>query len=235
MGPDRNATFEEVQIGQKLWDEIEGECEVIGIDSVDKEITIKCRNFAILTFTFNGRHIYSSKRTLYWWPDDEKTSGDVKQFIKDLEPTIKKLTFPESASICGSQTLGAPPSKGLNKDNGKLRVDLVPVSAIEAIAEVLGKACAPTPDGKPPKYPERNWENGIAYSRVYANVQRHLLAWWKGRDIDPESGLHTLKHALCRLSMLVEYVERGMNNFDDRPHKPEVLHAGSNPAKENKS
>ena len=108
---------------------------------------------------------------------------------------------------------------GLNKDSGKLRVDLVPVSAIKAIAEVLGDACKPGPNGEPPKYPERNWQKGINYSRVYANIQRHLLDWFDGKDKDAESGLHPLKHAICRLSMLVEFVDKNMEEFDDRPNK----------------
>ncbi len=108
---------------------------------------------------------------------------------------------------------------GLNKDDGKLRVDLVPISTITAIAEVLGQACRPDKNGNPPKYPERNWEKGIGYSRIYANVQRHLLSWWSGKDIDSESGLHTLKHAICRLSMLVEFIEKGRQDLDDRPEK----------------
>jgi hypothetical protein len=104
-------------------------------------------------------------------------------------------------------------SGGLNKDTGKLRVDLVPVSSIRAIAEVLGGACASG------KYPARNWEKGISYSRIYANILRHLMAWYDGEDKDKESGLHPLKHALCRLAMLVEYIEKNKEEFDDRPGK----------------
>ena len=107
-------------------------------------------------------------------------------------------------------------SGGLNKDDGKLRVDLVPVEAIYAIAEVLGNACRSGLNGEPPKYPENNWRKGIKYSRIYANILRHLYAWKKGKDIDPESGLHALKHAICRLAMLVTYIENDMKELDDR-------------------
>lgn len=112
-------------------------------------------------------------------------------------------------------------TQGINRDDGKLRVDLVPMCAIEAIAEVLGQACRPDAQGNPPKYPERNWENGISFSRIFANIVRHVVIewWWKGHDVDPESGLHPLKHAICRLSMLLYYIEKGMVQFDDRPNK----------------
>lgn len=104
-------------------------------------------------------------------------------------------------------------TQGINRDDGKLRVDLVVPSAIKAIAEVLGKAA------ESGKYEQNNWRKGIAYSRIYANIIRHLLAWYEGQDLDTESGLHHLKHALCRTAMLVEFIESGMNNFDDRYSK----------------
>jgi hypothetical protein len=119
--------------------------------------------------------------------------------IRGIDPSTVKL--PESVT------------GGLNMDKGKLRVDLVPVSAIRAIAEVLGKA---TESGK---YPPRNWEKGISYSRVYANVMRHMIDWYEGSNKDYESGLNPLKHALCRIAMLVEYEEKKLSQFDDRPKK----------------
>lgn len=110
---------------------------------------------------------------------------------------------------------------GVNKDSGKLRVDLVPTSLVRGVAEVLTKACQPGADGNPPKYPERNWEKGIKYSRIYANIMRHMMDWFDGSNKDYESGLHPLKHAACRLAMLIEYDEKGMTELDDRPKKPE--------------
>lgn len=100
-------------------------------------------------------------------------------------------------------------NEGLHKDEGKLRVDLVPPELIEAVAEVLTFGAK--------KYAPRNWEKGITYSRVYASALRHMLAWAKRDDIDKESGLNHLKHALWNLMAIVTYQERGMVQFDDRP------------------
>ncbi len=101
--------------------------------------------------------------------------------------------------------------EGMHYDENKLRVDLVPPEAIEAIAEVLGYGCK--------KYEARNWEKGIKFSRLYGSFLRHTLAWAKRDDYDKESGLHHLKHALWNLMALVTYTERGMTKFDDRPSK----------------
>ena len=62
-----------------------------------------------------------------------------------------------------------------------------------------------------------NWCKGMDYSRAYAAAQRHLLAWQSGVDIDDESGLSHLSHALANISFLKAYFERGTGN-DDR-HK----------------
>ena len=34
------------------------------------------------------------------------------------------------------------------------------------------------------------------------SVLRHLCQWWGGEDIDPESGLHHIDHALTQLMIL---------------------------------
>jgi len=93
-------------------------------------------------------------------------------------------------------------------DEGKLRYDLVPVSAERAIAEVMTYGTS--------KYPDRNWEGGIKWSRIYAAIRRHLAAWWSREDADPDSGLNHLKHVICDVSFLVEYLETHQE-LDDRP------------------
>jgi hypothetical protein len=98
--------------------------------------------------------------------------------------------------------------EGQHFDKGKLRMDLIPPEAEEALAAVLTYGCN--------KYAERNWEGGIKFSRLYGSVRRHLHQWWGGTDIDPESELHHLKHALCNLAFLITYIERNMEEFDDR-------------------
>ena len=112
------------------------------------------------------------------------------------------------------QVLEDPGLGGQHHDTGKLRLDLNPPEADEAMAGVLGRSAATG------KYEERNWERGIAFMRVYGSVRRHLLAWKKGEDLDPESGLPHLDHALTDTAFLVTYAKRGMVTFDDRPNGP---------------
>ena len=103
---------------------------------------------------------------------------------------------------------------GKKFDEGKLRFDLCPPEAEEGLAGVL--TCGAN------KYGDRNWEKGIAWGRVYGAVRRHLQAFWKGEDLDPESGLPHLDHALCGIAFLTTYYKRGIG-ADDRPGRVRQL------------
>jgi len=96
--------------------------------------------------------------------------------------------------------------KGAKHDAGKLRLDLIPPEAIRALGEALTYGAD--------KYGDRNWEQGISEDRLYAALQRHLLAWREGEAKDKESGLSSLAHALCNLAMLVTFERRAAR--DDR-------------------
>lgn len=89
-------------------------------------------------------------------------------------------------------------------DQGKLRMDLITPEMITALAEVLTFGSN--------KYGDRNWESGIKLDRLYAACMRHLTTWRAGTDMDDESGLHHVKHALTNLAMLVTFIERGQGD-----------------------
>lgn len=99
---------------------------------------------------------------------------------------------------------------GRKDDKSKLRMDLIPVSALHGLAEVLTFGAN--------KYDDRNWEKGLDWSRVYGAALRHLTKWWSGEDLDTESGLNHLNHVLCCISFLVEYTQTH-KDLDDRPGK----------------
>lgn len=99
-------------------------------------------------------------------------------------------------------------TEGRKDDQDKCRLDLVPPEAIEALGWVLT-------DGAK-QYGERNCEQGMRWGRLYAALLRHMLAWWRGEDTDPDSGRSHLWHALFCVSLLVVYEKRGTGE-DDRP------------------
>ena len=67
------------------------------------------------------------------------------------------------------------------------------------------------------KYGTHNYRAiGVRVSTYYDAVMRHMMSWWEGEDIDPDSGVHHLVKAMACLFV----VRDGMhmeNCIDDRP------------------
>jgi hypothetical protein len=98
--------------------------------------------------------------------------------------------------------------EGKKFDDGKLPYDLLPGDAIEEIVKVLQFGAV--------KYGERNWEKGMRWNRPFSALMRHMWAWWKGEEKDPETGLSHLAHAGCCILFLLSYTLRGVGE-DNRP------------------
>jgi hypothetical protein len=97
---------------------------------------------------------------------------------------------------------------GVKYDTDKLRFDLFSPHALEQVAQVLTLGAQ--------KYRPRNWETGMRWGRPFAAAMRHLWAWWRGEDRDPDTGLSHLAHAACNLMFLLHY-DATATGEDDRP------------------
>lgn len=70
------------------------------------------------------------------------------------------------------------------------------------------------------KYSRHNYRiAGVRASVYYDSTMRHLMAWWEGEDIDPDSGLSHIVKAISGLIVLRDSMRQG-NWTDDRPPKP---------------
>lgn len=67
------------------------------------------------------------------------------------------------------------------------------------------------------KYSRHNYRvAGVRASVYYDAAMRHLMAWWEGEDIDPESGVPHLVKAMACLCVIRDAIH--VNNWtDDRP------------------
>lgn len=69
------------------------------------------------------------------------------------------------------------------------------------------------------KYGRHNYRAiGVRGSVYYDATVRHLMAWWEGEDIDPDSGLSHVTKAICSLVVLRDAMMQDKFN-DDRPPK----------------
>ena len=88
-------------------------------------------------------------------------------------------------------------TEGEKHDEEKLRYDLVPLLAEEQVVKVLTYGAK--------KYGPDNWRKvPEARRRYYAAARRHLTRWRLGEELDRESGLPHLAHAICSLLFLLE-------------------------------
>jgi hypothetical protein len=99
-------------------------------------------------------------------------------------------------------------------DQGKTDWAILPIGASEEIIKVFkfGEA----------KYSRGNYldGNGLEYSRVLNSLLRHIHAFMRGEDSDPETGISHMAHAGCNIYMLLTYeLNKQKFNNDDRAEK----------------
>lgn len=100
------------------------------------------------------------------------------------------------------------PTSSLRYDEGKLRVDLVPAEIIIELARVY------TAGAK--KYKDNNWRDpGMKWTRCIASLERHMLKWKMGLEIDPETQCHHLAQVAWNALTLMMYQMQGLGT-DDR-------------------
>lgn len=82
------------------------------------------------------------------------------------------------------------------------------------------------------KYGRHNYRViGIRGSVYYDATMRHMMSWWEGEDIDPDSGLSHITKAIASLVVLRDSMLQNKFN-DDRPPKSQPWIAPLNKASE---
>lgn len=96
---------------------------------------------------------------------------------------------------------------GFKNDSEKPRMDLLDGYALTETAKVLTHGAK--------KYDDFNWRKGLKYRRLLAATLRHLFAFQQGEDLDEETGLSHLAHALCEIMFLL-WMTKFRPDQDDR-------------------
>lgn len=86
--------------------------------------------------------------------------------------------------------------KGRKNDAEKTRLDLLSARWIEGVGDILAFGAK--------KYAAHNWRLGISQSRLLGACLRHVFAYLRGEDLDPETGRSHLLHASCCLMFAYE-------------------------------
>lgn len=145
-------------------------------------------------------------------------TGHVKNINNITKTDVSNTIFGPNSVDIGSTvidmsklTITQSPKAAIKHDEGKTDWSLVPFEALEGMADVLTFGAK--------KYASWNWTDGggFSYSRVLRSCLRHMFAFMRGEDNDPESGLSHISHAQCNLLFLAYYIrDKKKFNKDDR-------------------
>src|SRR5574343_960374 len=98
-------------------------------------------------------------------------------------------------------------TEAFKDDDEKPMMDLIPADVTLELGRVLTYGAR--------KYSRDNWRKGMRWTRPLAAALRHINAWQRGENLDPESGMPHLAHAIVSLMFLLTYQLRGIGE-DDR-------------------
>lgn len=99
--------------------------------------------------------------------------------------------------------------KGLKFDKGKIDFSLLPSVALEEAAKAFMYGAS--------KYGRFNYKKGLEVSRLIAAALRHIYAYSSGKNIDEESKISHLGHALANIMMIIDLTE--LNTLIDNRFK----------------
>ncbi len=103
--------------------------------------------------------------------------------------------------------------KGLRYNAGKPRPALISPWAAEGLAKVLLVGSQ--------KYALWNWAKGLSWVETIDSLERHLIAFKKGEEIDPDTGLPHIDLLMAN-AMFLSHFQKLNSGTDDRwaPPKP---------------
>lgn len=121
-------------------------------------------------------------------------------------PMIEETPMPR---LTNAEAAGCKPSNPKDQiGSGKMPLHLWPKTA-----SVVGSLALT--DGAL-KYGRSNWRVAGVKATIYTDaLERHMTAWLEGEDVDPDSGIPHLGHALACLAILVDAQAAGKLT-DDR-------------------
>lgn len=125
----------------------------------------------------------------------------VTNYYDKLPPEEQPVPQQQTGEIRTTSATGG--QKGVKPE----RVDLIPPEFLLMLGRVFNAGAE--------KYDDHNYLKGFEWSKSYAALQRHMLAFWSGEDNDPETGQPHLGHAAFHCAALFMFTEHDLGT-DDR-------------------
>lgn len=142
----------------------------------------------------------------------ELTCVEVRQPGKDVRKRVQPVGY--HATGQEAETRVTDPVTGGEKGSKLAQLGSLDPQALYTLSEVSGMGAS--------KYSAFNFLQGYAWSLSFNALQRHLLKFWAGDELDAESGLPHLGHAAWHCLALLSFYQRQLGT-DDRFRQPEVV------------
>ena len=142
----------------------------------------------------NDKSYYISKKNCgaLFYVDDDKTELNCIKILRIKGGEVIK-------NYCDDEETNSEKveSIGIKYDSDKLDWSLMPIEPLEEVLKVLMFGAK--------KYKRGNWKLVDDHKRRYYNAaMRHLTALAKGEEVDPETNISHLAHAICCLLFLLD-------------------------------
>ena len=106
-------------------------------------------------------------------------------------------------------------ASGIKYDSEKPKMNLLPPKAIVEISKVLTFGAA--------KYDAENWRKlDDLQNRYTAGALRHIFAHMDGEELDPETNLSHLAHAMCCLLFKLEIELENGKSEEEKPREADL-------------
>ena len=140
--------------------------------------------------------------------DGYDSFGEYKKIDKEAWRIVTPSDLDATALASVGDVKSDARGSGARYNKGKPDYSLIPLATMadEARVWAYGKA----------KYAAWNWAKGQDWDVPFACLMRHLAAWQAGEELDPESLLPHLAHAMCNLRMLTLFA-KNYPEGDTRP------------------
>ena len=173
------------------------------------------------SFTFDGgRLVYSFRedRGMIWHPRDEIPSGCVDGLEWIENNIFKRLDVKAGGRMIKNPDTERPGTKDTNPKDAvgtkKAPMSTVPLSVLMEVGVGMMEGAR--------KYGRHNYRvAGIRGSVYFDATMRHLMSWFEGEDIDPDSGLNHITKAICSLVVMRDGMIQD-KFIDDRPPKSKL-------------
>lgn len=184
-----------MKVGDRVWVEVSRDKERMGSVSVVQPET----SFVVMDDDPElGNQIFNNSR--------------IRPATTELDTTQIHIREPDSFNhldIGPDSVMYVSELETATKHNaGKIRLELIPPSAIDAMGRAFTYGAE--------KYADYDWAKGFDWEVLIGSASRHFNDFRKGNDIDEESGLHQLDLLMANIAMLIAHVEEGLGNDNRR-------------------